>query len=142
MSIVRYNGHEFAPIAFGHLVDKFFNENNTRTGGSKFVPKVDVVENEAAFELHVAAPGMKKEDFNVEVKDSLLTISGERKLVNEKEGKNFRSVETQYGSFSRSWNLPENVDATKINASYNNGILELTLPKDEKKEVKQSIKVN
>lgn len=141
MSIHRYNGNEFAPISFSHLVDKFFNENNSRTGGSRFVPRVDVVENENAFELHVAAPGMKKEDFKVEVKDSLLTVSGERKLVNEKDGKNFRSVETQYGSFSRSWNLPENVDAAKINAAYNNGILELTLPKDEKKEVKQNITV-
>ena len=141
MSIIRYNAGEFAPISFGHLVDKFFNENNSRSGGSRFVPKVDVVEKETAFELHVAAPGMHKEDFKVEVKDNLLTVSGERKLVNESDGKNFRSVETQYGSFSRSWTLPENVDAAKINAAYNNGILELTLPKDEKKEVKQSITV-
>jgi HSP20 family protein len=142
MSIIRYNANEFAPISFSHLVDKFFNESNTRSGGSTFVPRVDVVENETAFELLVAAPGMKKEDFNIEVKDNVLTISGERKLVNEKNGKNYRSVETQYGSFSRTFSLPENIDATKINAAYNNGILELTLPKDEKKEIKQSIKVN
>jgi HSP20 family protein len=143
MSVIRYNGNDFAPISFSHLVDKFFNESNSKSGGSRFVPRVDVVENQAAFELHVAAPGMNKEDFKVEVKDHLLTISGERKLVvDEKSGKNFRSVETQYGSFSRSFTLPENIDSEKIVAAYNNGILELTLPKDEKKEIKQSIKVN
>ena len=106
------------------------------------MPKVDIIENEKAFELHVAVPGLSKEDFNIELNKNLLTISGERKLSSEKKDTNYHSIETQYGSFSRSFTLPENVDAEKINAKYNNGILELMVPKDEKKVLKNTIKVN
>jgi HSP20 family protein len=141
MSIIRYNANEFAPISFSHLIDRFFDESVARTGGSVFVPKVDVVENESSFELHIAAPGMNKEDFKVEFNEGALTISGERKLSNEQKEKNFRSIETHYGSFQRTFNLPDNIVADKINAKYNNGILEVTIPKDEKKVVKQTIKV-
>jgi HSP20 family protein len=103
---------------------------------------VDIVENEKSFELHVAVPGMNKDEFKIDLNDSFLTVSGERKFTKEKKENNFHSIETQYGSFSRSFALPENVDATKINAKYENGILEITVPKDEKKILKASIKVN
>ncbi|MFN5170652.1 MAG: Hsp20/alpha crystallin family protein [Cyclobacteriaceae bacterium] len=142
MSIIRYNANEFVPTSFSSLIDRFFNENMTRMGGSSFVPRVDIVENETSYEVHVAAPGMNKEDFQLEVKDQFLTISGERKLLDEKKERNFHSLETQYGSFSRSFSLPENVDAGKISARYVNGILEVTIPKDEKKALKQTIKVS
>ena len=142
MSIIRYNANDFVPTSFSSLIDTLFNESLTRSGGSAFVPKVDVIENETAFELHVAAPGLSKEDFNIELKDNYLTVSGERKFTNEKKEKNYRSIETQYGSFSRSFALPENVDGSRINAKYNNGILELIVPKDEKKALKTTIKVN
>ena len=87
-------------------------------------------------------PGLSKEDFKIELNDNHLTVSGDRKFTNEKKERTFHSIETHYGSFSRSFSLPENVDATRINARYNNGILELTIPKDEKKALKQTIKVN
>ena len=87
-------------------------------------------------------PGLSKEDFKIEVTDGQLTVSGERKFTTEKKEKKFRSIETQYGSFVRTFSLPDHVDAEKINAKYNNGILELTIPKDEKKALKQTIKVN
>ncbi|HZX73790.1 MAG TPA: Hsp20/alpha crystallin family protein [Cyclobacteriaceae bacterium] len=142
MSIIRYNPADFYPTSFSNLVDKFFNESVTRNGGSAFVPKVDVIENEKSYEVHVAAPGLSKDDFKIELNDNQLTVSGERKFTNEENKKNYRSIETQYGSFSRSFYLPENVDAQNINAKYNNGILELIVPKDEKKALKQTIKVN
>ena len=142
MSIIRYNANDFVPTSFSNLVDQFFNDSLTRTNGSSFVPKVDIAENENSFELHVAAPGLSKEDFKIELNDGRLTVSGERKFTTEKKEKKFRSIETQYGSFVRSFSLPDNVDAEKINAKYNNGILELTIPKDEKKALKQTIKVN
>ena len=91
---------DFVPTSFSNLVDRFFNESLTRSGGSTFVPKVDILEKDQAFELHVAAPGMNKEDFKIDLKDNYLTISGERKFTNEKKDKNFHSVETQYGAFS------------------------------------------
>jgi HSP20 family protein len=85
---------------------------------------------------------MNKEDFVIDVKDNFLTISGERKFTQEKKDVNFHSIETQYGTFSRSFGLPENVDASKISATYVNGILVITIPKDEKKTLKTTIKVN
>lgn len=142
MSIIRYNANDFVPTSFSTLIDRFFNESLARTGGSGFVPKVDIAENENSFELQIAAPGLNKEEFKIEVNDNYLTVSGERKFTDEKKQKNFHSIETQYGSFSRSFSLPENADGTRIEARYNNGILELTIPKDEKKVLKQTIKVN
>lgn len=146
MSIVRYNSalNDFVPTSFSNLIDRFFNESVSRAGGSaySFVPRVDIVEAEKAFEIHVAVPGMKKEDFKLDLNDSLLTISGERKFTKEKKENNFHSIETQYGSFSRSFTLPDNVDVNNITAKYVDGILEITVPKDEKKTLKTTIKVN
>lgn len=141
MSLIRYNTSDYVPATFSSLIDRFFNDTMTRSGGSAFQPRVDIVENDNAFELHVAVPGMNKEDFSLEVKDNFLTVSGERKFSSEKKDANWHSIETQFGSFSRSFSLPENVDAAKISAKYNNGILEVMIPKDEKKALKQTIKV-
>jgi HSP20 family protein len=146
MSIIRYNTslNDYVPTTFSNFVDRFFNESLSRSGGSaySFVPKVDIVENEKAFEIHVAAPGMNKDEFKIDLNDNYLTVSGERKFTNEQKENNFHSIETQYGTFSRSFALPENVDAGNISAKYNNGILELVVPKDEKKILKTTIKVN
>jgi HSP20 family protein len=142
MSIIRYNSNDLVPTTFSNLVDKFFNESLARTGGSTFIPKVDIVENPESFEIHLAVPGLTKDDFKIELNDNYLTVSGERKFTNEKKERTFHSIETHYGSFIRSFSLPENVDGGKINAKYNNGMLELTIPKDEKKALKQTIKVN
>ena len=146
MSIIRYSNplNGYAPTTFGSLFDRFFNETAVRTGGSQysFVPKVDITENEKGFELHVAVPGMNKEDFRLDLNENILSISGERKYSREKKENNFHVIENQYGTFKRSFSLPENVDAAKITAAYINGVLEVTLPKDEKKAVKTTIKVN
>lgn len=142
MNLIRYNTNDYVPASFSSLIDRFFNDNLTRSGGSMFQPRVDIVENENAYELHVAAPGMNKEDFQIEAKDNFLTVSGERKFESEKKEKNWHSIETQFGSFSRSFTLPENADASKITARYNNGILEVSIPKDEKKALKTTIKVS
>lgn len=142
MSIIRYNPSDYTPTSFSSLIDRFFDDSMQRSGNSSFVPKVDIVESEKAFELHVEVPGMNKDDFNIEIKDNYLTISGERKFSTEKKEKDFHSIETRYGSFSRSFTLPETVSADKISAKYNNGILELTIPKDEKKALKTTVKVN
>jgi len=101
-----------------------------------------VIEEDKSFDIHVAVPGVNKEDFKIELNDNHLTISGERKQSKEKKDNFYRSFETQYGSFSRSFSLPENVDGSKITAQYTNGILIVSVPKDEKKVLKQSIKVN
>lgn len=146
MSIVKYNSalNEFVPTSFSHLIDKFFTDGIARSGGSafSFVPRVDVIEEDKAFEIHLAVPGMNKEEFKIDLNDNYLTISGERKYSKDKKENLYRSFETQYGSFSRSFSLPENVDGEKITAQYTNGILVVTVPKDDKKTLKQTIKVS
>jgi HSP20 family protein len=145
MSLIRYNrtANDFQPISFSNLIDRFFEDSIAQRGGSSmFVPGVDIMEKEKSFEIHVAVPGMDKDDFKIDLNDSILTVSGERKFKNEKKEGEYYSIETQYGSFSRSFTLPENVDAHKIDAKYVNGVLQISLPKDEKKILKQTIKVN
>jgi HSP20 family protein len=145
MSIIKYNQtlNDFVPTTFSNIIDRFFNESAARSGGSvyAFTPRVDILENEKNFEILVAVPGMNKEDFSIEINDNYLTISGERKFTKEKKENAYRSIETQYGSFSRSFSLPENIDVSKIEAEYKNGILEIALPKDEKKILRTNIKV-
>lgn len=142
MSIIRYNPKDFTPTSFSSLIDKFFDDTIQRSGNGYFVPRVDILETENAFEVQVEVPGMNKEDFNIEVKDNTLVISGERKFSNERKESDYQSIETRYGAFSRSFSLPDNIKSDKINAKYVNGMLELSIPKDEKKLLKTSIKVN
>ena len=144
MSLVKYrNGARgYYPSNTGGLLERFFNDSlydNTQV--QNFIPEVDVLESEKTYELHLAVPGFKKDNFNLEVDDNLLTVSGERKFEEKQSDKTFKSVQTSYGSFSRTFTLPDNVDATKIEAHYNNGILEVVVPKDETKIIKTSIKV-
>ena len=140
MTLVRYN-KDYVPTRWNSLLDNFFTDPAWGGTRDKFVPTVDIVETDAAFEVHVAVLGMKKEDFHIEIEDRNLVISGERKWKDEKTEKNFRRLETQFGSFRRSFTLPQNVNEEKISASYNDGILEIEIPKDEQKELKSVIKV-
>lgn len=141
MKLVRFNQAEpYFPNTFSGMLDKFFNEN---MGGSlkQFNPAVDIAEDETSYEIQLSVPGIKKEDFKIDLLDGKLTISGERKMEEKKEGKNFHSIETQYGSFSRSFFVPEDLSADEVNATYKDGLLKLVLPKKEKKAVKAAIEV-
>ena len=144
MSLVKYrNGASgYYPTNMGGLLERFFNDSlydNTQV--QNFVPEVDILETEKTYEIHFAVPGFEKDNFNLNVDDKMLTVSGERKFVDEKSERKFKSVRTSYGSFERSFTLPKNVNANKIEANYTNGILEVVIPKDETKIIKTSIKV-
>ena len=146
MSLVKYrNGGNHFPRTSSGLLERFFNDNlfdNTVVNGEfAFSPKVDILESAKEFELHIAVPGFNKEEFNISVDDKIITISGERKFDEEKSEKAYKSVQTSFGSFKRSFSLPDNVNAKKIDAKYNNGILEVVIPKDETKIVKTNITV-
>lgn len=93
------------------------------------IPAVNVKETEKEFLLEVAAPGMKKDDFKLEVKEGMLYISAETKMEKEEKEENFTRREFSYTTFSRSFWLPENVKSTDIKAAYKDGILNITLPK-------------
>jgi len=97
---------------------------------------------EKSFVVHVALPGIKKEEIAIEIEKSVLSISGERKMKNENKEDKFHMVENFYGKFSRSFTLPENVDASKIAASYTDGILLVEIPKAEVKQNKTNVVIN
>ena len=107
-------------------------------GGSMFnhlnplnVPAVNIAEKKDQFDVSLAAPGMKKEDFNIDVEGNVLTISAETKEEKEQKDERYTRKEFNYSSFSRSFTLPEGVNKEKIDASYENGLLKVTLPKTE-----------
>ncbi len=143
MTLVRYNkNRDQFPTTVNGLMDKFFNDvafDNTQM--EKFTPSVDVIESEKSYELHFAVPGFDKKSFNIDVEENILAISGERKFEEKKEEKEFTSIQTQYGSFRRTFSLPDIVDRTKIGAEYVDGILKVTLPKDEVKVMKTTVKI-
>ena len=141
MTLVKYNPSRYRPALFNNFVDRFFNEEFNGNNTAAFSPKVDIAETDKNFEIEVTLPGMKKDNINIDVKDDRLTINGERKIEKEKKEKNFHSVESNYGSFSRSFYLPDTVNTEKIDASYKDGILSVTLPKDEKKILSQTIAI-
>jgi HSP20 family protein len=94
-----------------------------------WAPRVDIAETDKAFEIKVEIPEVNKEDVKVTVHNGVLTVQGERKLEKEEKGKKFHRVERYYGSFTRSFTLPDNVDETKISASFKNGVLNLQIQK-------------
>jgi HSP20 family protein len=141
MKPARYNQFEPSyPTSFSSVLDKFFNDSIAKSA-KQFTPAVDIAEDENQFEIHVSVPGMNKSDFNLDLTDGRLTISGERKMEEKKEGKNFHTIETNYGAFSRSFFVPETVETEKIKASYQDGLLTVILPKSEKKTNKSKIEV-
>lgn len=107
-------------------------------GGDNFIPKVDISEDEAAMYVHVELPGMEKENVKITVsEDRILTIKGEKKKEEKKEGKNYVRVETNYGSFMRTFVLPDNVKEDAITGEFDKGFLNLTLPKKEVKKANE-----
>src|SRR6266496_27251 len=108
---------------------------------SSFAPPVDVYEDEHNVSLSIEVPGIDEKDIDVRVENNLLTVHGERKFEKEQKEENFRRVERQYGSFTRSFTLPNTVDTENIQASYGKGILKIQLAKKAEAKPKQ-IKVN
>ena len=94
-------------------------------------PAVDVKESDNSFTLTADIPGLTKKEVKVNITDGILSISGERKFEDEKESGNYHYRERRYGSFSRTFNLPETVNDEDISASFKNGILSIELPKHE-----------
>jgi HSP20 family protein len=112
------------------LFDRFFDGRGAN-GGSvrRWIPAMDLVETNDALVLRADLPGMKEDDVEIEIKDGVLTVSGERKSESEEKGEGFHRVERAFGRFSRSLSLPDGVDADKIAAQFSDGVLEVKVPK-------------
>lgn len=104
-----------------------------------FYPSFEIGETEKEFHVSAELPGLTEKDVNVSIEDNVLSISGEKKEEKDEKKKNYHLYERSYGSFSRSFTLPENVDADKISATVKNGVLEILIPKKavEPKKVKK-----
>lgn len=116
-----------------------FNRQAGRSTDSKetitvadWIPTVDIAETDAEYQIKAELPEVKKEDVKVTVEDGVLTIQGERRHEIDEKGKKYHRVERSYGSFVRSFTLPDHVDDTKVKAEYKDGVLHLHLPKSEK----------
>lgn len=134
--LVRRRNHGFP--TFAKVVNDIFNEDFVKNldenlsvwNGSQ--PAVNVKEDADGFALALAAPGYGKEDIEVKIEENVLTISSDKKdEATEKEGEKFTRKEFKYAAFKRTFTLPDTVDSTKIVANYENGILNLSIPKKE-----------
>ena len=117
------------------------NSQDETLSGSSFAPAVDVYEDEHNVTLKIEVPGIDEKDIDVRIENNTLTVHGERKIEKEEKEENYRRVERHYGSFTRTFNLPSTVDAEKVQADYDKGVLNITLPKKAEAKPKQ-IKVN
>lgn len=129
MSIVKWNRNsDFFPNLLGEI---FNDEMYEKVANRVSMPAVNLKETDSAYEIHLAAPGLKKEDFKISLENKMLTIASEKSSKNEDSTDSFTRKEYNYSSFSRAFTLPENADIESIDAKYENGELKINLPKKE-----------
>jgi HSP20 family protein len=121
---------------FGRPLTSSNSESKEAISVTQWSPLVDITEDDKEYLVKAEIPEMKKEDIKINVHDDVLTLSGERKYEKEEKGKKYHRVERAYGSFLRSFTLPEDADGTKINAEYKDGMLKVHLPKSEQAKKK------
>lgn len=109
----------------------FRGGRDLNTKGVDWAPRADVSETDVGFCITAEVPGIKREDVKINIEDHVLSIRGEKKQEKDEKSETFHRIERFYGSFSRSFSLPENVDEEKIEAVFNDGLLTLTIPKTE-----------
>jgi HSP20 family protein len=123
------------------LFQSSFGDNQDALTSSNFAPAVDVYEDEHNVTLKIEVPGIDEKDLDVRVENNTLTVHGERKFEKEEKEENYRRVERQYGSFTRSFTLPQTVNTDNVQATYDKGVLKIKLDKKAEAKPKQ-IKVN
>ena len=148
MELVRwepFEGLNRIQSRINDLFDDTFGRarNYPNSTAGVWVPPVDILESKDSYLIRAELPGMKKEDFNLEVRDGTLTLSGERKFEEAANGVEYHRVERVTGKFSRSFYLPQTVKHDSIKASYRDGILEVHVPKAEEAKPRQiTVSVN
>ncbi len=136
MSLVRYEPWNLFN-QFSKELDRRFQNDQEHYGDvatSDWSPAVDIKENETAYTVVADIPGVDPKDIDVHMEDGVLTVKGERNLNREEEKEGYKRVERVHGSFYRRFSLPETVDAEKISAKCKDGVLEVTIPKQEKSQ--------
>jgi HSP20 family protein len=103
---------------------------------AEWMPEVDISETDKEYSIKAAVPEVKKEDIKVSIESGMLTLQGERKQEKEEKGKKFHRIEQSYGTFVRSFQIPEDADETNVKAEFKDGMMYVTLPKSEKAKPK------
>ena len=141
MTIVRWD--PFRELEdMSERLNRVFSRPSVRSTGKEnltvadWMPTVDISETEGEYLIKAELPEVRKEDVKVTVENGVLTLQGERRQEKEEKGKRYHRVERAYGSFMRSFTLPEDADGSKINAEYKEGVLTIHLPKSEKAKPK------
>jgi HSP20 family protein len=140
MALIRWEpARELGTIQseMNRLFNSFFDTPTSAAGNGalrRWVPATDLVETEGEFVLRADLPGLSESDVNIELEDSVLTISGERKAEHEENGEGYYRVERSYGSFRRSLTLPDGVDPEAVKATFERGVLEVHVPKPEQRK--------
>ncbi len=143
MNLIRFSPRSFTPWFddFDRFVEAGMTPSTREPGTGSWSPGVDIVENEKQIVLRADLPGVDEKNIDVQVEDGTLSLKAERKFEKETKEGNYHRVERAYGSFHRSFALPENVDTDNIAAAYNKGVLELTIPKVEAKAKAKKVQV-
>jgi HSP20 family protein len=144
MTLVKFNNktRNTAPY-FNNVFDSLFSEALEKNQSIKKVPNVNIYEAANEYKIELAAPGLSKEDFKIDLKKDNLSVWAEKKVENVDAQKDYTRKEFEYNSFARSFILPEGVDVDKISAEYINGILYITMGKlDEAKNIHKEIVVS
>ena len=122
--------------------DIFDDSSLMATSSGSFVPKFNISETDTAFEVSAELPGLEEKDIDISIEKNILSIEGEKNFEEEKNEKNYHLTERRYGSFKRSFSLPENLALDKVEAKFNNGVLTMHLPKtDEGKKKVTKVKI-
>lgn len=131
MNLVKWNPWRDVEDLFGNYPRLVWPQGGDRglAETMNWAPRVDISENGDAFLIKAELPEIRKEDVKITVENGALTLSGERKMEKEEKGKKYHRIERSYGSFSRMFTLPDNVDAAQAKAAFKDGMLTLTLPK-------------
>ena len=142
MALVRWDPFRELEEVSDRLNRMFARTAASRTNGKEtmivadWTPSVDISETEQEYQIKAEIPDVKKEDVKVTVEDGVLTIQGERKHEKEEKGKKFHRIERSYGSFVRTFSLPDVIEEEKVKAEFKDGVLNLHLPKSEKAKPK------
>lgn len=138
MALVKFNnGKSLAPVytPFNELFDSLFKDSLVDDRVLTNVPAVNISESDDKYDIELAAPGLKKEDFKINVENNVLTISAESKSEKKEENKKMTRQEFSYSSFTREFTLPETADTNKIVAKYKDGVLNIAISKKEEAKV-------
>jgi HSP20 family protein len=134
MALVRWDpGREVDSLQseVNRLFDTFFGNGGREARTRRWLPAMDLAETGEHLILRADLPGMTEDDISIEIKDGVLTVSGERRAEQEEKADNYYRVERAFGSFSRSLSLPEGIDADQVKAAFDKGVLEVRIPKPE-----------